>query len=637
MDKYKAGYLKLLAEKFPNLQAVASEIINLRAILNLPKGTEHFISDIHGEHLMFDHLLRTASGVIKSKIDELFKDRLDAKEKRCLASLIYYPEQKLKKMRQSNAIDKEWYKSYLYYMVEVCRVLSTKYTRSKVRKALPKDFAYIIEELLHVDEHSINKEKYFNEIINSIIELDRADSFIIELSKLMHRLAIDYLHIVGDIFDRGKRADLVMDKIINYHSVDIQWGNHDIVWMGAALGSEVCIMVVLSDCLKYGNTEMLEDGYGINLRALEAFSSKIYADDECKPFKTSYNTDSCAKMHKAVSVIRFKLEDKIRIDNPEFDMQSQIKLKDLDIDKGLWRGYPLKDKNFPTIKPSNPIELTEEEKEVVAALKHSFLNSQKLNTHLRFLLEKGSIYLKYNGNLLFHGCIPLDEKGDFQQIEFEGKTLSGKSFMDYCDNRVRRAAIEKDNKNLDFIWYLWCGKNSPLFGKDKMATFERLLVDAPETHVEKKQSYFDYQEQEQTCIKILREFGLDENTGHIINGHIPVKYKKGESPVKANGKLIVIDGGMSKPYQRETGIAGYTLTFNSYGLAITAHQPFDTVEAVINNDSEILSTKFVVENVQKRLTVGDSDTGKMLKQQIADLQELREAFLSGEISQKASR
>jgi len=627
-------FLSLLSRSYPTIQSASTEIINLRAILNLPKGTEHFISDIHGEFEHFIHMLKNASGVIKSKIDDMFGKSVSFSERRQLEILICYPEEKLQLIDKSP----EWYKITLYRMIELCKNIAAKYTRSKVRKALPKDFEYIIDELLHCDGSSTNKENYYNEIIETIISLDRADSFIIALANVIQRLIIDHLHIVGDIFDRGPRSDIVLDKLMDYHSVDLQWGNHDIVWMGAGLGSEVCVAIVIANCLKYNNLDVLEDGYGINIRPLEAFAREAYKDDACKQFqpKGEKNID-VARMHKAISVIRFKLEDKIKKQYKDFEMDSMTYLDKIDYENKTVDGVPINDINFPTVDKSNPFKLSIDEICVIEKLKHYFEQSEKLQKHIKFLFQKGSLYKIYNQNLMFHGCVPLEENGNFQTVQFYGKRYMGKEYFDFCEKQIRFAYLpgsESKRRALDFIWYLWCGAKSPLFGKDKMASFERFFIDDKAYHREEKMPYFKLQENEQICDDILKEFGMNPEKSHIINGHVPIKFKNGENPIKANGKLIVIDGGMAKPYQDKTGIAGYTLIYNSYGLVITSHEPFTTVQDVIQNEEEMLSTKFVVEKLNRRITVRETDIGKKIQSDIEDLEQLLNAYKKGKIKEK---
>ncbi|MBE7039730.1 MAG: fructose-1,6-bisphosphatase [Ruminococcaceae bacterium] len=627
-------FLKLLADKYPTIQSASTEIINLRAILNLPKGTEHFVSDIHGEYEEFLHILKNASGVIKTKIDETFGKTLPAKERNGLATLIYYPEEKLK----SISPDHEWYSITLYRLIEVCKQVAAKYTRSKVRKALPKDFEYIIDELLHCDGIATNKEFYYTEIIETIIALGRADAFIIQLAKLIQRFAIDHLHIVGDIFDRGPRPDIILEKLITYHSIDVQWGNHDIVWMGAAFGSEVCAAIVVANCLKYNNCDVLEDGYGINLRQLDVFARDFYGSDNCTQFQPKGGDNIVvARMHKAISIIRFKLEDQLKIKYPEFMMENMTFIDKIDAENSRLAEFEMNDSSFPTLDKDAPFELTKEEKEVIKSITNSFVSNEKLQRHTAFLMNKGSLYLTYNSNLLFHGCVPLNSDGTFTEVQMFGNKYSGKPFFEFCEKQVKtayRGEGETKKQALDFIWYLWCGENSPLFGKSKMASFERFFLVDKTTHDEYKNPYFKLQENEEVCDMILKEWDLDPAKSHIINGHTPVKFKKGENPVRANGKMIVIDGGMSKPYREKTGIAGYTLIYNSYGLLLTAHQHFVSIEDAITNETDIISTHSIVENVGRRITIAETDIGKRLKSNIDDLTMLLKAYKNGDIKEK---
>lgn len=650
----KLRYLKLLSNQYPTIADACTEVINLQAILNLPKGTEHFLSDIHGEYEPFIHVLKNASGVIKRKIDEIFGNTLSQRGRKSLATLIYYPEQKLEYAQKSEPNIEDWYKITLYRLIEICRYVSAKYTRSKVRKALPKDFAYIIEELLHEQPDKLDKEEYYNEIIKTIIRVGRANEFIIALSKLIQNLVIDRLHIIGDIFDRGPGPDIIMDTLINYHSVDIQWGNHDIVWMGAAAGSEACIATVIRTCARYANLSTIEDGYGINLLPLATFAIDFYGDDECIAFTpkiengndyTDKDLNLMAKMHKAISIVQFKLEGEIINRRPYFKMEDRLLLNNIDYKEGTinlgGKIYKLNDINFPTINPGNPYELIPEEKDLVEKLRSSFLNSEKLQKHVSFLFAKGSMYLKHNSNLLYHGCIPLNEDGSFKRVNIgaSGEEYSGKAYLDRLEILVREGYFYKNNPEaksygMDITWYLWNGVDSPLFGKDKMTTFERYFINDEETHLEKKNYYFELEDDEKACNIIFEEFGLDPNDSHIINGHVPVKIKKGESPIKANGKLLVIDGGFSRAYQAQTGIAGYTLIYNSYGLLLVSHEPFESTQKAIEEEKDILSTTLVLEQQVERKRVGDTDIGEELKHQIKDLELLLDAYRKGIIKEQ---
>lgn len=647
-------YLELLAKQYPTIAEACTEIINLQAILNLPKGTEHFLTDIHGEYEPFIHVLKNASGVIKRKIYDIFGNSLRQSDIKSLATLIYYPEQKLEIILKQETNIEDWYKITLYRLIEICRYVSLKYTRSKVRKALPKDFSYIIEELLHEQPDRQDKEEYYNEIVKTIIKIGRANEFIVAISKLIQRLVVDRLHIVGDIFDRGPGAHIIMDTLIDYHSVDIQWGNHDILWMGAAAGSEACIATVLRICSRYANLDTIEDGYGINLLPLATFAMEFYKNDECTKFKPKVESSNIfsdkdiqliSQMHKAIAIIQFKIEGEIINRRPYFGMEDRLLLNHINYeDKTInidGKVYKLNDSNLPTVNPKAPYELTIEERELIEKLKSSFLNSEKLQKHARFLLAKGSIYLKCNSNLLYHGCIPLNKDGSFKKVKIgaTGQEYSGKDYLDRLDILVREGYFYKNNYGaklygMDITWYLWTGKDSPLFGKDKMTTFERYFIDEEETHIEKKNPYFKLKDDEVVCNEILTKFGLENKVSHIINGHVPVRSKRGESPIKANGKLLVIDGGFSKAYQGQTGIAGYTLIYNSYGLLLVSHEPFESTQKAIEEEKDILSTTIVLEQEVERKRVGDTDVGLELKQQIKDLERLLDAYRKGAVKEQ---
>lgn len=645
------NYLKLLARQYPTIQAASTEIINLNAILNLPKGTEHFVSDIHGEYEAFLHVLRNASGSIKRKIDETFSDTLMAKEKRILATLIYYPELKLPLLLKNEEDPAEWYRITLFRLIKICRVVSSKYTRSKVRKALPDDFAYIIEELLHEQESIENRQEYYNSIIDTIIDTGRASAFIVAISRLIQRMAVDHLHVIGDVYDRGPGAHIIMDRLMQFHTVDFQWGNHDILWMAAAAGSEACIANVIRVGLRYSNMTTIEDGYALSMLPLATFALETYADDPCTQFipkmsdekeYTEQEINLMAKMHKAIAIIQFKLEADILKRQPTYEMESRLLLDKVDYEQGTitlnGKTYPLNDTNFPTIDPKEPYKLTEPERLVVDKLKLSFQHSEKLQAHVRFLYSKGSMYLVFNGNLLYHGCIPLKEDGSLQTFDLDGKQLGPRESLDRIERLARQGYFTTDNEaqkqdGLDMMWYLWCGPRSPLFGKDKMATFERYFIDDKETHTEKNNPYYTYRDRESTACKILEAFGLNPATGHIFNGHVPVKVKKGEDPVKAGGKLIVIDGGFSKAYQKQTGIAGYTLIFNSFGLLLSAHHTFESVQKAIEEEVDIDSETIILDRSQGRIRVKDTDLGRELKCQAEDLQALLEAYREGFIKE----
>ena len=640
-------YLKLLSKSFPTISDAATEIINLEAILNLPKGTEHFLTDIHGEHEAFQHVIKNASGVIKKKVEDIFGHTLREWEKKELCTLIYYPEQKLKIIKSREQDIDDWYKMILVRLLKVCENVSSKYTRSKVRKALPKEFSYIIQELMHESLNEPNKHGYVEAIISTIVSTGRSENFIVAISKLIQRMTIDSLHIIGDVYDRGPGAHIIMDILCDYHNVDIQWGNHDLVWMGAAAGSEACMANVIRMSLRYTNLATLEDGYGINLMPLATFALEMYGEDPCAVFKPKMSEDEVVKqkqirmisqMHKAISVIQFKLEGQLIERNPEMEMNDRRLLHLIDYEKGTitlnGNIYQLKDKSFPTIDPQNPYELTEDERELVDKLIHSFTHSEKLRKHMRCIYANGSLYLVRNSNLLYHGSVPLNEDGSFQSVKIQGIEYSGKKLFDKIDQIVRQAYFEEKKTKekrfgQDFIWYLWCGPSSPPFDKDRMATFERYFIADKETHKENKGHYYRLKDNREICEKILEEFGIRDEHSHIINGHIPVKTTKGESPIKAEGKLLVIDGGYSKAYQPETGIAGFTLIYNSHGLQLVQHQPFVSTQQAIENGEDIISETTVLEFSNRRKLVRDTDIGKELMQQIDDLTKLLDAYRSG--------
>jgi fructose-1,6-bisphosphatase III len=639
-------YLKLLSEKFPNIQSASTEIINLEAILNLPKGTEHFLSDIHGEYETFSHVLANASGVVMRKIDDVFGKTLRQKDKRLLATLIYYPKEKLDLILKDEDDPKEFFGITLQRLSQVARSSAAKYTRSKVRKSMPPKFAYIMDELLN--EGGDVKEEYFESIINTIISIDRAESFIIAMCKFIQRLLIDKLHIIGDIYDRGPSAEKVMDRLVDYHSVDIQWGNHDIVWMGAASGSQALIANVIRVSLRYENLDTLEDAYGINMMPLATFAMKTYADDPCSVFETKAekpgkNNELFKKMHKAIAMIQFKLESQIVLRNPQFKMEDRLLLDKIDFEKGTvkvdGKDYPLLDTNFPTVDPKNPFALNEEEKEVMDKLTKSIKSSRRLQRHIDFLYSHGSMYLAFNSNLLYHGCIPMLENGEFEPLMIDGKEYTGKALCDNLERAARKGYYHRfdhkgDDSSLDYTWYLWCGSASPLFGKKKMATFERQFIADKETHKESSNAYYKLAyTDEKYCNKILEEFGLNPATSHIVNGHVPVKVIKGESPIKANGKLFVIDGGMSIPYQKVTGVSGYTLIYNSYGLVLVEHQHFDSRQKAIEEEKDIISNRILIETNAKRKRVKDTDIGMEIQLQVDDLKQLLGVYRKGLIKE----
>lgn len=645
-------YLNLLANQYPTISTATTEIVNLQAILNLPKGTEHFLTDIHGEYEPFIHVLKNASGVIKRKIDDVFGNSLRESEKKSLATLIYYPEQKLDIVLKEEENIEDWYRITLYRLIAICRHVSSKYTRSKVRKALPKDFAYIIEELLHEQPGRQDKEAYYEEIIQTIINVDRAKEFIIAISKLIQRLVIDRLHILGDIYDRGPGPHIILDTLIDYHSVDVQWGNHDILWMGAAAGSEVCMANVVRICCRYANLDTLEDGYGINMLPLATFALETYKNDPCEHFKPIFDCEQqytmkeiqlISKMHKAIAIIQFKLEGEVIKRRQEFQMDHRLLLNNINYENGTieldGKTYKLNDCNFPTIDPKSPYKLTKDEKELVDRIRSSFVNSEKLQRHISFLFAKGSMYLKYNSNLMLHGCVPLNDDGSFREVKIKNKKFKGRALLDEFERLAREGYFYHNNPNaklrgMDYIWYLWTGPNSPLFGKDKMTTFERYFIDDKGTHKEEKNAYYKLRDNEKMCNMVMEEFELDINHSHIVNGHIPVEKKNGESPIKANGKLLVIDGGFSRAYQGKTGMAGYTLIYNSFGLQLITHEPFKSTESAIKEESDILSTTMILENVVERKRVGDTDVGNELERQIKDLKMLLMAYRKGIIKEK---
>lgn len=649
MDEKDRRVLKTLSKQYKTIAAASTEIINLQSILNLPKGTEHFLTDIHGENEQFNHVLKNGSGSIRRKIDEEFGSTISTKDKKSLATLIYYPEEKLEiAEREEENID-DWYKISLHRLVQMIKRVSSKYTRSKVRKALPKDFAYVIEELITEKEEIQDKEAYYNEIIHTIIRIGRAPQFIIALSHLIQRLCIDHLHIVGDIYDRGPGPHIIMDTLCNYHSVDVQWGNHDMVWMGAASGHLACIANVIRMAARYGNLATIEDGYGINLLPLATFAMEVYGKVNCDVFDIRFNTDYNTKdlgldikMHKAMAVIQFKLEGQLILRHPEFQMEERMLLDKIDYEKGTvtisGREYQMLDMDFPTIDPKNPFELTEEESKVMIRLQQAFMKCEKLQRHVKFLYAKGGMYKIYNGNLLFHGCVPMNLDGSFAEVEIYGKKYKGKALYDILEYYARRGYYAKEqterSAGQDIMWYIWTGKGSPVFGKEKMATFEAYFVADEEAQIERKNSYYQLLEKEETINSILQEFGLDTRDAHIINGHVPVEQIHGESPIKCGGKLLVIDGGFSKAYQKKTGIAGYTLVCNSRGLRLVAHEPFESAKAAIINESDIFSDSIEVETFRRRKLVADTDTGREIKENIYYLEELLEAYRDGNLMEE---
>ena len=622
-------YLELLAEKYPTEQAVSREIINLTAILSLPKGTEHFMSDLHGEYEAFCHILNNCSGVIREKVDLLFGETLSDFDREEICTLIYYPVEKLELVRKEGKNNEEWYRATLGKLIDIARLLSSKYTRSKVRKAMPKEYAYILDELIHVQkDEDDNQVVYHRNILDTLLELDNADEFIEVLAGLIKRLAVDHLHIVGDIFDRGACADRIMDLLMQYHSLDIEWGNHDILWMGATAGSKACIATVVRNNLKYNNTKILENSYGISLRNLALFAEKIYPSEE--PMKAAL---------KAISVMLFKLEGQVILRNPDYNMTDKLLLHKVNVEKQTVEidgtEYVIKEEAFPTVNfDSGDIEdvyqLSEEEDQVMEGLRMAFVNSIRLRQHIDFLYQKGSMYRIFNGNLLYHGCVPLDESGNLEGVAFGKKRYHGREYLDYAE-RIARRAWSKDarQKDRDFMWYLWCGRKSPLSGRN-IKTFERTYVLDENTWFEQSNPYYKFYHEEKVCNMILHEFGLYSESSHIINGHTPVRTSKGEHPVRANGKLLVIDGGFCKSYHKTTGIAGYTLIFNSHGIRIKSHQPFQSVYAALTENKDIESKSELVETESERLMVRNTDNGKKIKEDIEGLKMLLRAYRSGD-------
>ena len=641
-------HLELLSENFRNINETTKEIINLEAILSLPKGTEHFLSDIHGEYEAFDHILRNGSGVIKEKLKEVFGNRLPKKELNLLATIIYYPEEKLNLLKKefSTAEYKEYQKILLLRLLEVTQVAARKYTRSKVRKLLPKDFDYIIEELLYKMQ-TRDKEDYYEKILENIIELGAGDKFIIELSLSIHKLIIDHLHIVGDVYDRGPLPDKIMDRLLNYHSLDIQWGNHDMLWIGAYLGDRISMTNVIRICARYDNLDIVEDRYGISLRGLLNLSEKYYKEDPCKEFLPKLSKDDelkyseheilqIARMHKAMAIIQFKLEKQVIDKNPEFNLQTRALLDKIDFDKKtvVIRGkeHPMKSCDFPTVDRKNPYKLTKDEEKVVNKLRESFVTSEKLKKHIELFINKGAMYSCYNGNLLIHGCMPVDSEGNFQKFTYENKQYEGKALLDFFDRKIRSIFYSEEREDNGLFFYLWQGEFSPLFGKRDMTTFERYFIEDKATHEEVKNAYYKLRENEEFCVKLLKEFGLTKD-GHIINGHTPVKETKGEDPIKANGRTIVIDGGMSRAYHKTTGHGGYTLTYNSYGLQIMSHDIFQSKKKALKDETDIVSTRRVVDKLTRK-KVADTDNGTKIKKQIDLLKLLLDEYRKGTIVER---
>ncbi len=653
MHSYDMKYLQLLSQSFTNISEASTEIINLQAILHLPKGTEHFLADIHGEHEAFLHILKNASGNIKRKVNEIYGNTMLESDKRELCTLIYYPDQELEIIKASGRDINDWYHITIHHLVSICKLVSSKYTRSKVRKALPEDFSYIIQELLHEHTEDADKAAYVNVIIDTIISTGRADDFIIAISNVIQRLAIDQLHILGDIYDRGPGAHIIMDNLSSYHSWDIQWGNHDILWMGALAGNKACICNVIRLSLRYANMVTLEDGYGINLLPLATFAMDTYKDDPCEEFMPKIYGDSkdfdeksrrlTAMMHKAITIIQFKEEAAIYRCHPEWNMTDRILLSDIDYDRGTIninnKEYKLKSNNFPTIDPSCPYRLTEEEASLMEKLCHSFQISEKLHKHIRLMLQHGCMYSVYNNNLLFHASIPLNDDASLKQVEIKpGYKYSGRELFNQIGMMIRTAfqddSLPEDKAYAtDYFLYLWCGPNSPLFDKSKMATFERYFIEDKETHYEEKGNYFKFRDNEEVIDRIMDAFNIKGKNRHIINGHVPVHVRNGETPIKANGKLMVIDGGFAQAYHKETGIAGYTLIYHSRGFQLVQHEPFTSTADAIQRCTDIKSTTQIVEMSSHRMLVADTDIGIELKKQISDLEKLLYAYRHGLIKE----
>lgn len=648
-------YMSALAEKFPTVAAASSEVIRLEALLRLPKGTEHFMSDLHGEHEAFTHILNNASGVIREKIDVVLGETATVQERCDIATLIYYPEQKLPELKrrfQDRAALEQWYRTTLLRLMELCRFVSSKHTRDHVRACLPKSCGHILDELLHAHFEDHDKDLYYGEIIASIIRHHRADAYIIRFCEVIKRLAVDRLHIVGDLFDRGPRPDLILDKLMEHHGVDIQWGNHDTVWMGAAAGSPLCVLTVLKTTLAYNNADAIERGYGIGLRPLDHLAMEYYEHSDVSRWMPSAdprtnrdpsNLLRVAQMHKAVTILMLKLEAQVIARNPDFQMQGRDYLNHIDFANGTvvcgGKTYPLLDTDFPTVDPQNPTALTPREQDVVEKLVRNFRDSKHLQAQVQYLYAQGSVYRVHNGNLLFHGAVPMTPDGEFAQETFEGKRYAGKALFDYCDRRARQGYFAPEGSaarqaGQDFLWYLWCGKLSPIFGRSAMTTFERLYIADKATHAEIKDPYYSQINAPQTAIKILKEFGLRGPACHIINGHVPVKEIEGESPVKSGGRLIVIDGGFCRAYHDRTGIAGYTLVYNSRGLTLRTHQPFENPEKAIRDDEDITSRSAFIYTAPRRVLVQDTDSGREHQAHIRDLLRLIEAYQTGALRER---
>ena len=646
-------YLRLLSKQFPTVQAAGTEVIRLNAILNLPKGTEHFLSDIHGEHEAFLHILNSGSGEVKEKLEELFGNSMTQRDRNDLATLIYYPQSKIALVADENADMEEWYRLTIHRLVDLCRHVSTKHTRSKVRSYMNPDYQQILDELIHLAEEGGSRKDLYENIINTIIQIGQAADIIEAICDVIKALVVDYLHIVGDIFDRGPRADIVMDSLMRAHNVDIQWGNHDVLWMGAASGSRTLVATVLSNSIRYNNLDVIETGYGISLRPLSIFANEVYKDCNTDRFKVKLTGDDAdqytekdkllsARMYKAITMILFKLEGQKILRRPEFGMADRLLLDKIDYENKTItideKVYPMLDCDFPTVDPANPYELTDEELHVITQLTESFRHSEKLQNHARYLYSKGGLYKVINRNLLFHGCIPMNRDGSLMTFTIGGKPLSGREFLDYAEKTARKAYYDKRGTperqfGLDFLWWLWAGRNSPIFGRDRMTTFERRFIADESTWAEPKNAYYTYYQNPEVCDRLLKEFGLEGEHCHIINGHVPVKVKKGESPVKGGGKLLVIDGGFSRAYQSTSGIAGYTLIYNSHHYRIVSHQPFAGKWNAVHRNDDIANESVIFEKMEERMRVSQTDEGQELQTRVNDLKLLLEAYRSGAVTE----
>ncbi len=652
-DEERLHYLQLLSQQYPTIQAAGTEIIRLETILNLPKGTEHFMSDIHGEHEAFLHILNSCSGEIKEKLNEFFAYTMSQRERNELATLIYYPTSKLSMLADQGLSTDDWYRTTIHNLVLLCRHVSSKHTRALVRSYMPPEYAQVLDELLHLQDEDGSRRAQYEKIIETIICIGQAPDVITALCRVIRTLTVDHLHIVGDIFDRGPRADIVMDSLMKARNVDIQWGNHDILWMGAASGSRALVATVLANSIRYNNLDVVETGYGISLRPLSIFANEVYKDCDTHCFEVKLMGDDAehcsekdkilsARMYKAITMILFKLEGQKLLRRPEFGMEDRLLLNKIDYAAKTitlnGKTYPLEDCDFPTIDPKDPYRLTEEENHVITQLTDSFRHSEKLQKHVRFLYSKGSLYKVHNGNLLFHGCIPMTADGEFMTFTIGGKSRSGKAFADYADRTARKAYYDKRGTKerefgMDFLWWLWAGRNSPIFGRDRMTTFERRFIKDESTWTEPKNPYYTYYEQPQVCERILQEFGLQGEHCHIVNGHVPVKVRKGESPIKGGGKLLVIDGGFSRAYQSTSGIAGYTMTFGSRHLRMVSHQPFAGKEKALKTNCDIENDSVIFERMQSRMRIAETDEGRLYSEKVKDLMDLLDAFRSGAVAE----